>query len=167
MIVSNSSPLIYLAKIKKIYLLKELFHKVLIPLEVKQDIVDEGKKRGEADAFLIEKEISEGWIKVEKVHTLLKWDFNIHLGEKAAISLAKQKNQSLILVDEVAARTAAKIVQVEPKGTIFVLLSALKEQIITFDEFLHSLTLLAQTGLRLREEVYTLAIEEARKMSKK
>src|SRR3989338_3104422 len=114
MIVSNSSPLIYLAKIKQIHLLKELFSTVLIPVEVKQEVVDQGKKRGAADAFLIESEIEQGWIKVERVHAMLKWDLDIHAGEKAAISLAKERNQSIVLIDEVAARTAAKVVKIQP-----------------------------------------------------
>jgi len=165
MIVSNSSPLIYLAKIKRLHLWKDLFKKVIIPVEVKQEVVDEGKKRGEADAFLVEKEIIEGWIKVEKVQSLLKLDFKIHLGENAAISLAKQKRQGMILIDEIGARTAAKLVGVKPRGIIFVLLLALKKELLTFDDFLQCLTSLARVGFRLREEVYTKAIEEARKIS--
>lgn len=167
MIVSNSTPLIYLAKIKRLHLLKDLFGEVLIPLEVKNEVVDGGKRKGEADAYLIEQGINLGWLKVHQVKTILKFDIEIDAGEKAAISLAQEKKQKIVLIDEIAARTAAKLVKLEPRGTIFVLLQALKQNKITFDEFLHMLTQLAQAGFRLHEEIYTAAIEEARKISKK
>jgi len=167
MIVSNSTPLIYLAKIKRLYLLKELFNEVLIPLEVKSEVVDEGKKRGEVDAYLIEQGIKAGWLKVERVSAYLKFDIDIDAGEKAAISLAQEKKQRVVLIDEIAARTAAKLLKIEPRGTIFVLLLALKQKKITFDEFLHILAELAQAGFRLHEEIYTAAIEEAQRISKR
>lgn len=165
MIVSNSTPLIYLAKIKRLHLLKDVFGSVLIPLEVKFEIVDEGKRKGEADAYLIEQEINRSWLRVEKVNTQLKFNLEIDAGEKATISLAYEKKESAVLIDEIAARTAAKLVKIEPRGTIFVLLQALKLKKINFDEFLHSLTQLSQAGFRLHEEIYTAAIEEARKIS--
>jgi len=59
MIVSNSGPLIHLAKIDRLNLLKELFGEVTIPLEVKLEVVDRGKDEGMADAFLIETEIGK------------------------------------------------------------------------------------------------------------
>ncbi len=166
MIVSNASPLIYVAKIKKIQLLKELYKVIIIPEEVKNEVVDQGKKRGESDAFLIEEEIKAGWIKVEKVTTLLKWEMEVEIGEKAAISLAKEKKQSMVLIDDKMGRIAAKIVNVEPIGTIAILLFALKQKKIIFDEFLHLLTLLAEVGFRLQQELYTFAIEEARRITK-
>ncbi len=43
MIVSNSTVLIYLAKIGKIGLLKILFKKILIPAEVFKEVVIRGK----------------------------------------------------------------------------------------------------------------------------
>jgi len=66
MIVSNSGPLIHLAKIDRLKLLKELFGEVIIPLEVRIEVVDRGKDEGMADAFLIESEIENGWILAEK-----------------------------------------------------------------------------------------------------
>jgi len=53
MIVCNSTVLIYLSKIDKLFFLKELFKTVLIPEEVKREVVDEGKRKNYLDAIEI------------------------------------------------------------------------------------------------------------------
>ena len=65
MTVSNSGPLIHLAMIGRLDLLKALFGSVIIPSTVRMEVVDRGKEEGKADAFLIEGEIENGWIVVE------------------------------------------------------------------------------------------------------
>ncbi|MDL5501869.1 MAG: hypothetical protein QSU88_01500, partial [Candidatus Methanoperedens sp.] len=95
MIVSNSGPLIHLAKIDRLNLLKELFAEVIIPLEVRIEIVDRGKEEGMADVFLIEGEIENGWIVTEKssnnkVRNIAE-SAGIGIGEAAAIMLARRK----------------------------------------------------------------------------
>ena len=62
-VVSNVTPLIYLAKIGKIDLLRKVFKEVFIPEEVKVEAGDEGKKLGEKDAYIIEKAINDGWLR--------------------------------------------------------------------------------------------------------
>ena len=69
-IISNSTPLIYLAKINKLDLLKSLFNEVFIPQEAKNEVVDKGKLLGKKDAYLVEKAISEGWLKVLTADTV-------------------------------------------------------------------------------------------------
>ena len=53
-IVTNASPLIFLAKIDKLELLIELFEEVIIPVQVFAEVVTKGKEKGMDDAFLIE-----------------------------------------------------------------------------------------------------------------
>ncbi|HIH96974.1 MAG TPA: hypothetical protein HA348_05815 [Thermoplasmata archaeon] len=53
-IVTNASPLIFLAKIDKLELLIELFEEVIIPVQVFAEVVIKGKEKGMDDAFLIE-----------------------------------------------------------------------------------------------------------------
>lgn len=63
--VSNATPLIYLAKAGKLHLLRAVFGEVLIPEEVKVEVVDRGKELGKKDAYAIEAAIEEGWLVVE------------------------------------------------------------------------------------------------------
>ena len=161
-IVSNATPLIYLAKIKKYSLLKSLFDKIIISQEVKIEIVDEGKKLKQADALLIEREIEVGFIEVMKVEKLL--ETSLELGELSTLSLAKKLKIDEVLIDETLGRSAARIIGLVPKGTLYVLLKNLKLKEITFDDFLNILNELLESGFRLKEEIYIKVIEEAKKV---
>ena len=163
-IVSNATPLIYLAKIKKYSLLKSLFDKIIISQEVKIEIVDEGKKLKQQDALLIEREIEVGFIEVMKVEKLLETSLELELGELSTLSLAKKLKIDEVLIDETLGRSAARIIGLVPKGTLYVLLKNLKLKEITFDDFLNILNELLESGFRLKEEIYIKVIEEAKKI---
>lgn len=166
MIVSNSTILIFLAKIDKLFLLKELFKKILIPEEVEKEVVKEGKKRNYIDAIEVEKAINEKWIIVEKINIdpMLK-DIGIDKGEAEAITLAKKKNLP-ILLDQTHARHAAKLLELKPRGTIYVLLRALKKGFISYDNYELALLDLIDIGFRMSQEVYIEAIRLGRKIKK-
>ena len=51
MIVSNAGPLIHLARISKLKLLKTLFGEVVIPNAVKEEVVERGKEKGMSSSF--------------------------------------------------------------------------------------------------------------------
>ncbi len=160
MTVSNSGPLIHLAKIDKLILLKELFGKVFIPSQVKTEVVDAGKKEGMADAFLIESEIENGWIIVDEdidnIEDIAK-NVGIDEGEAAAILLAR-KMEKPILLDDLAARRFATGLGLEVIGSIGVLFKSTKLKLIPKNEALDCLDKLARI-MWLSVDVY----EDARK----
>jgi predicted nucleic acid-binding protein len=163
-VVSNATPLIYLAKIGKLELLKRTFAEVIIPEQVRKEVVDKGKKLKHEDAFVIEKAINEGWLRVLKTD-LLESPIELETGEIAVISLAKRMRIEEVLIDETLARTAAKLFGLRARGTIFVLLRALEDKIINLDEFLDLLQQLARKGFRLQEVIYLEAIRQARRIA--
>ena len=65
-VVSNSSPLIALAKIGKLYILRELFGEIVIPKAVWNEVVVKGK--GKPGAEEVEK---AEWIQVREVRDRL------------------------------------------------------------------------------------------------
>src|SRR4030042_1911967 len=152
-VVSNATPLIYLAKTGRIDLLKKVFGKVFIPEEVKIEVVDKGKLLKEKDAYTIENAIHEGWIKVLTAETI-EVPMKLDKGEVAALSLAKKLKLNVVLLDEVSARSAARLLDLTPRGTVFVLLKALKKKAIDLDGFLDVLSQLISEGFRMKEEVY-------------
>lgn len=161
-IVSNATPLIYLAKIRKVGLLKTVFGSVFIPEEVKIEVVDRGKELGERDAYVVEKAIKDGWLEVSRAE-LLEVPIRLEPGEAAVLSLAKKLGVREVLIDEVSARTAAKLMGLTPRGTIYVLLKTLEKKEMDLDEFLTALKELIKRGFRLKEEVYLEAVRRARK----
>lgn len=164
MIVSNASPLIYLAKVERLSLLRELFEEVHIPREVREETVDRGKELGESDALVIESGIEDGWIIARDVEAK-DVPFELERGEIAALSLAEDLGAAEVLVDELPARKAARMMNLEPHGTVYVLFSALKKGRVDLDGFLETLDNLIQKGFRLKEEVYVRVIRRAREIA--
>ena len=163
-IVSNASPLIYLAKAGRIGLLRKVFGEVLIPDEVKVEVVDRGKELGEGDAYVIESAINEGWLKVLSAESM-EIPIRLERGEAAVLSLAKKLGLREVLVDEVSARTAARLLDLTPRGTVFVLLRALERREVDLNEFLETLSKMIRQGFRLKEEVYVEVVREARRIA--
>lgn len=162
MIVSNSTVLIFLAKIGKLSLLKELFGEVLIPAEVFNEVVIRGKENQHPDAFVIEAALEEGWIEVKEIEAIMELEeFGIDPGEAQAISLAKSLGVP-VLLDQTHARIAAKALGLKPGGTIFVLLAALRKKLLTHEEYQNSLEGLVKAGFRMSDEVYLEAVRMGR-----
>lgn len=161
-IVSNSTVLIYLAKIGKLSLLKRLFTKVLIPAEVFNEVVIRGKENQHPDAFVIEAAVEEGWIEVKDIKALRELEeFGIDSGEAQAISLARALGVP-VLIDQTHARIAANALGLKPRGTIFILFAALRKKLLTYEEYQNSLEELVKAGFRMSDEVYLSAVRMGR-----
>ncbi len=162
MIASNTTPLIYLSKIGKLELLRQIYKEVYIPKEVKEEVVDAGKALGKKDAVVIEAAIGK-WIFVKECK-ILKMPLELDKGEAAAISLAVSL-KSEILLDESKARAVASVLGIKYFGTVFVLLKALEEKMIDFEEFLGLMKKLAEEGFYLGEDIYMAAVKKAKEIS--
>ncbi len=162
MIVSNSGPLIHLARIDRLKLLKELFGEVIIPNEVKLEVVDRGKDEGMADAFLIESEMENGWIVIDRSNDRrvkeIAESAGIDTGEAAAIMLAKSM-KCPALIDDLAARRFAIGLGLPVVGSIGVLIRCAKVHTISKSEALDALEKLGRV-MWLSIDVY----EDARKI---
>ena len=69
-VVSNATPLIYLAKANQMSLLQSMVKQVFIPEAVYREVVIEGKRLGEKDAYRVERAIAQGWMIVQGI---MKW----------------------------------------------------------------------------------------------
>src|SRR3989344_9651350 len=139
MIISNSSPLILLAKIGRLSLLEKLYEKVLIPYEVYREVVVEGKKENYSDAALVEKCINE-FIFVKNLEQEHKKEAEklkeiVGLGESEAIELCLQENSKSLLMDNLEPRKIAKSKGLDCISAPGVLLEALKVKVLTFNEY--------------------------------
>lgn len=117
--------------------------------------------------LFIEGAIEQGWIKLHKTKIIKRLEeFGIDEGEAEAISLAIDLKCKDVLVDQSHARVAAKVFGLTPRGTIFVLLKALRKNIITFDDYLKDLGELIRVGFRMSDEVYVEAVKLGREIIK-
>lgn len=157
-IVSNSGPLINLAKIGRFSLLKQLFGKIIIPEAVYIEVVKEGKRKpGQAET----NEALGKWIEKMKVSDYLA----IHLllsqlkrGEAEAIVLAREIKCDLILLDDKCARDIAETSGLAIKGTLGILLTAKEMGIIK--DLKMAIDHLIEKGFYLKEDIYQRILKE-------
>jgi len=145
--ICNSSPLICLAKINQLHLLKELLKKIIIPEVVKEEVLIEDKPGFE----IISRAIDEKWIETKNPQKQL--DLKIGKGENAAINLAIEINQPIIIDDALGAKIARSL-NVEVLRTTSVILLATKKKIITKKQAVDLLNKLFDIGYYLAPRYY-------------
>jgi len=166
-VVSNSSPLIWLSKTGKIQLLRQLFREIIIPEEVYIEVVERGLEEGFSDALIVKECINQGWIKIQKpnqenlelTQRFMEHAPEIHLGEAHAILLARESN-ALLLMDESCGRAFAETWGLKPRGTIFVILKALRERILEKNEAKDTISSMITKGFRIEPNLLTRILKE-------
>jgi len=159
--VSNATPPIYMARLGKLHILKDIFTHVQIPPEVKAETVEQGKTKGYPDAYVIEQALNDKWLilspltpeNTKKSETLAQMT-GIDIGEAQAIILTKQKNEKLILMDQSNARQVARHLELTPRGTIFIILSATKRKLITKEEAKQMMAALIEVNFYISAKIY-------------
>ncbi|MHA1378400.1 MAG: hypothetical protein ACTSRG_08465 [Candidatus Helarchaeota archaeon] len=162
--VSNSGPLIHLAKTGLLELLK--IYDLSIPKEVRVEVVDKGKKKGHGDAILIERAINNGWIKlidvkVEKSFLQAADTAGLYEAEIKVIFYAFQTGM-IALLDDDPAGVFARTLGVKISGSLGVLISGRKQKKISHKDALNCLDYLSDV-MYLSSEVYRLALKEINK----
>lgn len=128
-VVSNSSPIIHLAKIGKLSLLREYFNTIMVPESVFKECVAEGKDRKEVEAIKKAEWIRVAEVQDKKLVKLLQSFLDD--GESEAIALSLESGADLILLDDSDAREKARIYGLTVTGTLGVLLRAKKDRKIS------------------------------------
>ena len=164
-VISNATPLIYLAKANQLGLLQSMIKQVFIPKAVYREVVVEGQRLGEKDAYRVERAITQGWMIVQDIKIIYPVEITIHHGEVEVISLAKEKGIETVLMDDAKARAASEMAGLRPIGTLWLLLKAVKNHLLNFDQFLSTFEGIVQSGFYLKEEVYLKAVRKARELS--
>lgn len=162
-VITNASPLIYLAKIGRLRLLKLLFSHVSLPYAVYREVVERGLAENRPDAAEVKAAVNQGWLKVIQIKSnpeLASALDQIDAGEAETLSLARQEKTEIVLVDDGAARRLAKALGLTPHGTVYVILCALKRKHLSEDEAKAALAQLIEAGFRLSPEIYSKALAE-------
>jgi len=156
-IVSNTSPLINLARIGELDILQQLYGTLTIPDAVWQEVVIDGA--GLPGAAQVK---SSGWIRVQTVKNIqlvqaLRQELDP--GEAEAIALALEINAELLLMDERLGRETARHLGLSYTGLIGALIEAKRKGIIhAIKPRLEALRNIA--GFRLSRALYTRVLED-------
>lgn len=152
-VIVNTTPLIALADIGQLDLLRELYTEVMIPDAVHYEIMSEPAKTLVSAA---------DWIKVKSIAGMVQkssFSSRLHSGEIEVILLAQETEADLLVMDDNAAKKTAKFLGFTVTGTMGVLLRAKREGLIT--EVKPLLEELIKDGLFVSPAVQNYVLEQA------
>lgn len=128
MVIADSSTLIHLAAIERLDLLRDFYGTVVIPEAVWRESVLQGE--GKPGVSRIEKAREDGWLQVQPItekYLRLSLAQKLDEGEAEVITLAIERQASLVLLDEAEARHMAGVFGLTKTGVIGVLIRARSE----------------------------------------
>lgn len=151
--VVNASPVIALAKVDRLHLLRDLCKELLVPEAVVTEILA-GPLSDPARQAL-----QTAWglaVAPQRISPdLLEW--GLGPGETAVLAVALERSPATVVLDDAAARTCAKALGIEVIGTLGVVLRAKKRAIIP--SAADVLKALRAAGLHLDNKMVRSALE--------
>lgn len=126
-VVCNTSPIIGLAKIEQLLLLKQLFGRALLPYRVFQEFLENCSTK-EKDYFQSMQKDCFEIVHVDSLHTFSR---RLDRGEKEVLTLAIREQADIVLLDDRKAFNEAKEHQLVVASTRAVLYLAEEQGLIT------------------------------------
>ena len=158
MIISDSTALITLINIEEFDLLKFFTQKIVIPIEVYEEI-----SIGEKDKRFLDAQVETKFLEVIPYENkLLFSELNILLdkGESASIALASEKNPPLI-IDEKKGRSVAQNMGIEIVGLIGVLRFLYRNGKITKKRTEEILEKLNNSSFRISKKLVDMVLKQS------
>lgn len=159
-VVADTSPINYLVLIGKVGVLQSLYNQVLIPRKVFEELTAPGAPSTVADWT----NKAPDWITVVSHRGSPHEDLRRHLdtldaGEVAAIAIALSisRQDSLLLMDDFAGRSAARELGMATIGTLGILVQAARKGLLDLRE---SLTQLRDTNFRVSDGLIAQILRE-------
>ncbi len=122
-VVSNTTPLIGLASIGRMGLLRDIFGEIYIARAVYDEAVTQGREQGGAKTEIL----SANWIYSHDVQDRLAVEIlldEMDFGEAETIVLARELGAGLVLMDEKKGRNMLEQLKLNKIGTVGILLKA-------------------------------------------
>jgi len=151
-VILNASPLILLGRTGYLWLISKLFHKIIIPPVVFDEVI----ARKTPDALAMKRELDTGNINieiptsenVEKISRFCRKD--MALGEIQVLALAldlqNQKERTLTILDDLPARRTAEVLGMPIIGTQGIIVQALRKRLIDRAEAKNIIYRLTEVG---------------------
>lgn len=170
--IINASPLIFLSKIGALSLLPKLFTECYTTLIIKKEVLSNNN----VAEFSVLKDSFSSWLLLKEPKNRQFVDrleeLHIHAGEASVLALAKElqdnTGESVIIIDDLAAREIARTLGLKVTGTIGVLIKATRLKFISVEKcknFLHNLV--ENTTFRISSALYSKILKEIEKINDK
>lgn len=162
LIISDTTPIISLAKVNRLYLLERIFGKVLIPKAVFEELTENSYYAEEAVlirscSFLVCENVRN-----QESVKILRNVTGLDAGESEAIVLYEELQADMIVIDERKGRKVAKQLNLKCVGTVGILLRAYDEKLITAEEVKECFEIFDRKGIRMSEMLKQYAMDYIR-----
>lgn len=164
MIISNSTPLIYLSKLNRLDLIEKVYKNIIIPEAVFREVVLKGKELNQKETIIIEEFINKGTIEIKQIEEIKKEIGSIDPGEAEAISLCLKLNIKDILIDDKEAYELCRLLKINPIRTTAFLLMCANKKLISKEEFKEILVNLIKEGYFIDANVFQYLIDRVNKI---
>lgn len=166
--IFDSTTLIYFAKIKILSIVGNLSAAKIIHELVYDEVVVQGKQKGEEDALLVEKLIHNGIFKVNKAQDKAFFSYLLNIpslseADAETLALAKELNGTAIL-DETSSRNVAEVENINYHGSIYLLFFLYRQKLIAKKEIKAYVDQMIRLGWRCSTEFYAAILEEIDKL---
>jgi len=167
-LVFDATPLIYITKVGLSKVFEGLKDEKFTSLEVRREVVDEGKRKGIPDAIILEKMFENKVFKVTEpedrilLASLLKTK-GLHTTDAEVLAIARELHGIAVIDDEVARKTA-KIYGVLYVGAPYILMRAVAQRLITKGRAKQAINEMILAGWRCSIESYTKIIDNIEKL---
>ncbi|HID31529.1 MAG TPA: DUF3368 domain-containing protein [Desulfobacterales bacterium] len=164
LVVSNTSPLLNLAIINRLLLLREQFGEIWIPPAVLEELrIGEDLPGSQA----LREAIEAGWLRVRDIKNqpfVQVLERDLDRGEAEAIVLALQVKAECVLLDEREGRRIAKSLGLKVTGVLGILLRARRDgKLASLKEVLDELR--EKAGFHISEKLVDEILRESRERS--
>jgi predicted nucleic acid-binding protein len=138
MFVFDATPLIYLAMVERVALLSDLPAECVIPEQVYDEVVTTGINQGHTDAKRIDRAVTDELLVCQSVSDTRRFErlqTNDHLSEAdAAVLTIAATEDGTAVMDEKYGRDVAAAEGIETKGTAYLILWLLHQEVLTPSE---------------------------------
>jgi hypothetical protein len=146
-VIADTSPLQYLFQLGRLDVLRALYGNVLVPEAVRAELLV-----GRSLGLAVPDPADLPWITLRSTATHPNVaPLDLGAGETAALSLALDVVDAIVVLDDAAARTAAATLHIPTTGTLGVLLLAKERGLVT--SLASVITQLEQLGFRIAPAV--------------
>ena len=153
-VIVNSTPVIGLANIGKLDVLRQMYGTITIPQAVFDEIKSPSVQR--------QVNANRDWIRVEQIHDASQkqmYRAKLHAGEVEVMILAQEKKADLVILDDNAAKKTAKFLGLRVIGTLGILVLAKKRGYIK--EVSPVLDALKRDGFFVSDDLCDLVLRQA------
>ncbi len=148
-VVADTTPLISLLKINRLYLLEKLYGSVFIPRAVFSELTSNEKYQSEAETISKSNFIECRDVSNTQALAILQAVTALDLGESEAIILTRELKADVLLIDEVKGRKVAQQLNIPLSGALGVLIDSFDTGLLTKNEISECLDALQQAGRRI------------------